>query len=171
MRLSQVVIFGLAVAVAGCAGSESGIRILSSNGEGPDEFRIVPSKPLSAPENYAELPAPTPGGENLTDVDPVGDAVAALGGRRSATQAGAPSSADAAMVNYAARKGRQADIRAVTAAEDEDFRARRGRFANIRIVPTDRYNEIYDEQHLDQYREQRRWQLGGARTPAAPPKN
>lgn len=169
MRLSQVVIFGLALAVAGCAGKDSGIRILSSSGDGPDEFRIVPSKPLSAPENYAELPAPTPGGENLTDVDPVGDAVAALGGKRSATQGDAVSSADAAMVNYAARKGLQSDIREVTAAEDADFRKRRGRFSNIRIVPTDRYNKIYDDEHLDQYREQRRWRLSGAKTPAAPP--
>lgn len=171
MRMSQVVVFGLALVIAGCTGSDKGIRILSSNGEGPDEFRIVPAKPLSAPANYAELPAPTPGGENLTDVDPAGDAVAALGGKRSAVRGTAVSSSDAAMVTYAARKGRQADIRAVTAVEDEEFRKRRGRFSNIRIIASDRYNQIYDEQHLDQYREQRRWRSGGAQTPAAPPKN
>ena len=52
MRLSQVVIFGLALAVAGCAGNDSGIRILSSNGEGPDEFRIVPSKGRSSKAGF-----------------------------------------------------------------------------------------------------------------------
>ena len=45
----------------------------------PEEFSIVPAKPLQAPENFTELPQPTPGGTNRTDQTPLKDAVAALG--------------------------------------------------------------------------------------------
>jgi hypothetical protein len=37
---------------------------------GPDEFGIIPPKPLEMPEDLAALPEPTPGGANRTDRDP-----------------------------------------------------------------------------------------------------
>ena len=58
MRKTHVLI-GLMVGTLLAACSDQGIRHLSSNGDGPDEFRIVPSKPLEAPANYSSLPAPT----------------------------------------------------------------------------------------------------------------
>jgi hypothetical protein len=39
-------------------------------GQGPDEFAIVPPKPLEMPEILADLPEPTPGGANRTDRRP-----------------------------------------------------------------------------------------------------
>ncbi|MGX9352741.1 DUF3035 domain-containing protein [Shimia sp. W99] len=169
MRLRHVLMIGLVLGLAAC-GSDKGVRVLSSNGEGPDEFRIVPGKPLTQPKDYAALPAPTPGQGNITDQDPLGDAAVALGGSakaRNNTQG--IGSSDGALVNYASRKGRDGNIRQTVGAEDAEFRRKRGRFTNIRIVKEDRYNEIYKREHLDYYPEWWRWRKAGAKTPAAPP--
>lgn len=170
MRKTHVLI-GLMVGTLLAACSDQGIRHLSSNGDGPDEFRIVPSKPLEAPANYSSLPAPTPGGTNRTDLDPSGDAVVALGGSRKAANSTTIPSGDSRLVNHTGRQGRSADIRATLYAEDEKFRKGRGRFSNIRIVKTDVYNDVYKKYHLDARNEQERWRSGGAQTPAAPPGN
>ena len=80
--LKQVGVIGLVVIlVAGCSAREPDLITFkaTNDGDGPDEFAILPSKPLQAPENYAELPAPTPGGTNLTDPTPEADMVVALG--------------------------------------------------------------------------------------------
>ena len=165
-RLIQGVLMAVALcAVTAC--SNTGLRSLEKPGEGPDEFRIVPSKPLQTPGDFASLPAPTPGAPNLTDQDPLSDAIVALGGRRS-TGGGEVSAADAGIVAQASRFGRDADIRATLAAEDQDFRQRRGRFTQIRIVPTDAYSEVYRRQALDPFSETERWRRAGARTPSAP---
>jgi len=167
MRVSRAIILGVSLLLAACSGKE-GIRHLSSNGDGPDEFRILPSKPLETPQNYSALPTPTPGGSNITALDPKGDAVAALGGSRKAVHSTTISKSDAALVNYSGRTGRSADIRQTVAAEDAEFRRTKGRFSNFKIVKEDRYNEIYEGQHLNAPREQARWRAGGAKTPAAP---
>ena len=49
---------------------QQGLRTVYKPGEGPDEFMVIPVKPLSPPKDYAALPAPTPGGANLTDRNP-----------------------------------------------------------------------------------------------------
>ena len=49
--------------------------------DGPDEFGIVPPKPLEMPESLSDLPEPTLGGSNRTDRNPEADAVVALGGK------------------------------------------------------------------------------------------
>lgn len=162
MRLLQLGLLIVAVSlVSGCVAKN--LRHLPKPGEGPDEFKVVPSKPLEAPSSYSELPAPTPGGANLTDQDPLQDSAAALGGRR--TQGG---SADGGIVNHASRFGRDANIRPTLAAADEEFRRRRGRFSQIRIAKTDRYKSIYRNEALDPNVELKRWRKAGARTPSAP---
>jgi len=168
MRLKRMFLFGMALTLAACSGND-GLRHLSKPGDGPDEFRIIPAKPLEQPKDLAALPAPTPGGVNRTDLDPIGDAVAALGGSRSAVHGTAISNSDAALVNYTGRTGRSADIRQTVAAEDAEFRRKRGRFTNIKIGKQDRYNEVYEKHHLGQYSEQGRWRQAGAPTPASPP--
>ena len=76
----------LTIALAGlsaCGGG--GLRDLRGDLSGPDEFSIIPSKPLVIPENLNLLPPPTPGGTNPADPNPKGDAIAALGGNPAMT--------------------------------------------------------------------------------------
>ncbi len=168
MRLTRFLIVGCILGLSAC--SNDGLRQLSQDGEGPDEFLILPGQELTQPENYTALPTPVPGASNRADVDPLGAASAALGGSSTARfNTASIGSSDGALVNHTSRLGRDADIRSTLAAEDEAFRKRRGRFTNIRIVNYDVYNEVYKREILAAYDEWWRWRRAGARTPAAPP--
>ena len=167
--MSRIALIIAVLIVAGC--SNQGLRDLRSNTGGPDEFMVLPSKPLSAPESYSELPPPTPGGANLTDPQPVSAAVAALGGRAGAlVDQGVPSS-DSALVSYASRNGVPTGVRETLAEEDAAFRKRRGRLTQFRLFPEDRYRQVYDRQLLDSWAEERRFRRAGIATPSAPPEN
>ena len=164
-RVLTVLILGLAV--SGCA--DRGLKTVVKNGPGPDEFLVMPSKPLSAPESYTFLPAPTPGQANLTDQNPNADAVVALGGSAAALNSTSIPGSDGALVNTARRYGTQADIRTVLATEDADFRKRRGRFANIKLFNVDRYADVYSRETLDPFPTAESYREAGAETPAFPP--
>ena len=167
MVLSRIALVVAALAIAGC--SNQGLRDLRTNGQGPDEFLILPSKPLEPPANFAELPEPTPGGANRTDPQPQADAIVALGGRATAlNDQGVPSS-DAGLVNYASRNGVPGNIRETTAQEDEQFRKRRGRLTSIQLFRTDRYNQVYRPQTLDPFAVERQARRSGVPTPTNPP--
>ena len=168
MRRAVILLSLLALAACG-KDRDITLKDIRTFSGGPDEFLVLPSKPLEQPKNFVELPAPTPGGTNLTDVNPRGDAVAALGGRASALEPNGVSSADAALVKYASRNGVPADIRTTLASEDEDFRRAKSRFTKIRLVRVDRYNEAYRRQALSPYSELERWRNAGLPTPSAPP--
>lgn len=162
---------GLGLMLCACSGND-GLRQLNTPERGPDEFRVLPSKPLEAPESYTFLPVPTPGAGNRTDQNPSADAVAALGGNPAALVPGnGIPSGDNAIVTYSSRYGVTANIRQVLAESDAEFRKRKGRFTNIRIVPVDRYNQAYEEFALDPFSEASRWRRAGIRTPSAPPGN
>ena len=75
----MIVLVG-AVAVAGC--SQKGLRDIRKTGTGPDEFLVLPNKPLNEPADYSSLPEPTPGAGNIADPTPQADAVAAQGRER-----------------------------------------------------------------------------------------
>ena len=167
MILSRLTLVAVTLVIAGC--SNQGLRDLRSNTPGPDEFLVLPSKPLERPDNYLDLPQPTPGGTNLTDQQPRVDAVVALGGRASAlTDQGVPAS-DAGLVSYASRNGVPQDIRQTTTQEDEEFRRRRGRFTQIRLFRTDRYAQVYRPQTLDSFEVERQARRSGIPTPTNPP--
>ena len=153
--------------LAGCANDD--LRSLRSNSGGPDEFMILPSKPLQAPETYSELPTPTPGGTNITDPQPKADAIAALGGNPNALIPQGVSSSDAALVSYASRNGVPANVRETVAQEDEAFRERRGRFTQIRLFRVDRYEQVYQREKLDPFAQERRARSLGIATPTNPP--
>ena len=70
-----------AIIVSACSGNDPKLMNIKSTQGGPDEFSILPTKPLQEPPSYQALPAPTPGGKNITDPTPHEDAVAALGGQ------------------------------------------------------------------------------------------
>src|SRR5690606_3481070 len=70
---------------------------------GPDEFSILPTEPVQAPPSFSPLPTPTPGGSSLVDPIPRAEAIAALGGRASATETGGIPAADSALHAHVAR--------------------------------------------------------------------
>lgn len=176
MRAAHLAIFLAlgAVALSGCSRMTGGevrpLHDLRGNTGEPEEFAIVPNKPLTMPQSFAELPSPTPGGANRTDQTPKADAVAALGGNPAATVAspGTVGAGDGAIVNQASRFGRDADIRQTLAAEDSGYRRTKGRFS-WSIVPRDNYEAAYKRQKLDPYAWLQRYRSAGARTPSAPP--
>lgn len=155
--------------LAACGGG--GLQPSTLSGAGPDEFSVLPTLPMEMPASYAALPAPTPGGSNLTDPNPMGDAVAALGGRASAMSAGGIPAADGALVAAAGRYGLDPAIRATLAAEDATFRRNRGRFGFLGIFSRDRYYSAYASQSLDAYAELLRFRNLGVQVPSAPPQN
>ena len=172
MRALRAVMMGLALlSVSACsADRDITLRRLVSQGEGPDEFSVLPSKPLQAPADFTSLPQPTPGGRNLVDQDPLGDAVDGLGGRRTAlVPAGVPA-ADSALVAHAGRRGAPSDIRQTVAAEDREYRERKSRFTKWRIFVRNKYNEAYQEQTLDSWATNQSYRATGVQTPSVPPR-
>ncbi|QBX33334.1 DUF3035 domain-containing protein [Paracoccus liaowanqingii] len=168
MRTSALVIgFAAALGLAGCSGGAT-LNNFKSGQSSPDEFAILPTRSLAMPPDLAVLPAPTPGGANITDPNPLGDAVAALGGspeRLANRGVGAP---DQALVAHAGRGGSDPQIRARLAEADADWRARNGRRPLERIAGTPVYQRAYAPMALDAATEQLRWQRAGAITSTAP---
>jgi len=158
----------LATGMLAACGGNDGLRDLRSSSGGPDEFSVLPVKPLEVPET-TNLPAPTPGGTNRTDPTPKADAVAALGGRASAANAGGIPAADTALVSHARRGGVTPGIREQLAQEDAQFRQRRSAGGIFNILGRDRYFRAYSGQALDAYAELQRFRNLGVQTPTAPP--
>ena len=136
----------------------------------PDEFGIVPTKPLQMPEDLNVLPAPTPGGSNITDQNPDADAVAALGGNPAQLAAQGVGAADGALINQASRLGVQAGIRQQLAVEDLQWRSKHSRRLLETLARTDVYYRAYKNMTLDSWAENERWRRAGAQVPSAPPK-
>lgn len=167
------IFIALVFALGACAGGNGEprkLRHFKTNAAGPEEFAVLPIKPLQMPGNLNELPTPTPGSANITDPTPMADAVASLGGdgSRVAPRGGVPAS-DSALLSAAGRHGIASDIRPTLTAEDKAYRKRRGRFTGFQIVKKDEYNRAYKPQTLDANREQLRYRQAGVRTPASPP--
>jgi len=164
----RVVFIVVATALlASCAG-ERGLRDMRSNTGGPDDFSVVPGAPLILPETI-DLPQPTPGGTNRTDINPEAEAIVALGGSPSRAFAGGIPSSDSALVARATRYGTSADIRAVLASEDEAIRKRARVLNTLNFLGRDRYFQTYARQALDAYSELARFRAAGVATPSAPP--
>lgn len=168
--IKTATILALLMLPAACGGrnSEPDLLNLTKSGSGPDEFAILPARPLENPEDYANLPTPTPGGSNRTDPNPLADAVVALGGSAGALAEDGNAGPDSALLAHASRNGYSPDIRQVTAAEDLEFRRNnRGRtlerWFNVSV-----YFRKYREQSLDQHAELLRLRQAGIRTSAAP---
>ncbi|APX21444.1 MAG: DUF3035 domain-containing protein [Rhodobacteraceae bacterium] len=170
MKLSHMVLMTGLIGLAACSGDERDIRLheLRSNSGQPEEFAIVPNKPLEQPPSYNALPTPAPGAANRTDQTPKADAVAVLGGNPARLDETAAPRGDAALINRASRYGRQGDIRGQLASEDLAFRKRKSIF-NWKLVPEDEYDKAYRAQWLDAYGVLDAFRRAGVRTPSAPP--
>ncbi|QFT91213.1 hypothetical protein FIU86_00035 [Roseovarius sp. THAF9] len=171
MKLRAILILVLAMAVSACGGRDRDITLsrIKNTGNGPEEFNIVPGKPLQAPESYRALPAPTPGGTNITDPTPKGDSVAALGGNPGALANTGIGRRDGGLVNYANRFGVVPGIRQTLAREDVEIRRKRGRVNILNIGRNDDYNLAYRRQWLDSKAEATRLRRVGVPTPSYPP--
>lgn len=153
------------LAVSACGGGDNRLIQLQSPHEGPDEFAILPTRPLEMPANFAELPAPAPGAGNRVDPDPVGDAVVALGGRPGA------GGGDAALVAAAGRHGIDPGVRGALASEDAAYRAKQSPRFLERLFGSSTYDRVYSDQIAGSYDELGRWRAAGAKTPSAPPQD
>lgn len=166
-RGTAIIALMAVLGLSACGSGEPRLMNLRT-GEGPDEFAIVPPKPLAMPESLAELPTPTPGGANRTDRTPEADAIVALGGQPGG--AGGIPSGDGALYAHAARFGVQEGIRSSLAAEDLEFRRdNQGRLLE-RLFGVTTYYSAYRNQSLNQRDELDRWRRQGLRTPSAPPR-
>ena len=164
MRGMTAILMIAALSLAACGRKEPRLMNITANRQGPDEFAILPNKPLQDPPDYNTLPPPRLGAPNLADPTPRADAVAVLGGRP-----GAGTAADKALMARATRYGLQPDIRRTLAAEDLEWRRRhKGRILE-RWFNVNRYYRAYEAQSLDQYRELQRFRRLGVYTPSAPP--
>ena len=163
---SVVLVFAV-VGLAACSG-DRGLRDMRTNSGGPDEFSVLPNAPLSLPST-TDLPTPTPGGSNLTDINPNASAVAALGGSLTRVNAGGIPTRDRALVAGAQRYGVASDIRATLATEDAAIRQRAKYLNAFNLFGRDRYFSTYARQSLDAYAELDRFRAAGVATPSAPP--
>lgn len=156
------------VVVAACSQGNGGLMNIRNTEAGPDEFGVLPTRPLEIPSDLSSLPTPAPGVANRTDPRPAADAIAALGGN---VDAGVSPGQAADLLGHVARFGAEGDIRAVLAQEDEVFRTRnRGRILE-RAFNTNQYFAAYRSMSLNQFNELERLRRAGVRTPTAPPQN
>jgi len=160
------------VGLSACGRKDRPLMNLRSTGAGPDEFSILPTKPLKMPKSFASLPEPTPGAGNLADPRPEADAVAALGGNPKYLEPrGKLPRSDSALIATATRYGISKDIRDVLAAEDKEFRRSHPPKLLERAFKVSAYFKVYAPMALDRYAELARLRRAGVRTPAAPPKD
>lgn len=154
----------LSVTCVGLTACEGGPR------KGPDEFGVLPTKPLAMPDDTTVLPEPNPQGRNRADQRPLVDGVTALGGRVERLEAAGVTSSEAALIKAASRNGVTANIREVTASEDADFRKRNKGKVLERWAKSDVYANRYRKQRLDEFAELLRLRKLGIKTPTAHPK-
>jgi hypothetical protein len=169
-KLGMALALSAQLALAACAssGKPPVLMNLRASAGGPDEFAILPTKPLQMPPSMASLPEPTPGGANLTDPTPAADAIAALGGNPAVLARGS-AAAEAGLLSYASRFGTSADIRSALAAEDLQFRRDNDGRLLERLFNVNVYFRAYLPMSLDQAAELERWRRAGVRTVGAPP--
>lgn len=151
-------------ALAGCGegGLAGGLRRAGIAGT-PDEFMVLPTRPLEMPENLAALPPPTPGVANRVDYQPRTDAIVGLTGRPPP-----PGNADGAVL--VARAGpRDPAIRSELRAEDAEWRRTHHGLLFERLMSKDRDRVVYEQMILNAPDEWERMRARGVKVPAAPP--
>ncbi|WP_342077855.1 DUF3035 domain-containing protein [Yoonia sp. SS1-5] len=166
--MRAIIVFGLALSLLGaCGNTDRPLRDLQAAGGGPDEFAVIPQRPLAIPTTAA-LPQPTPGGTNRADPTPKADAIAALGGAASLQIAGGVPVQDQGLIAHTSRYGVEPGIRATLAAADE-ARLNRRRATNVfNPLGRDRYFAAYAGQVLDAPAELARLRAAGVAVSQGP---
>lgn len=156
-KFALIIVTG--ISVSACSGSKTG----------PDEFGVVPNKPLIIPEDLAALPEPNKSVRNRADQVPLEDAVVALGGDSDRLNSTSINTSDQALLATTGRFGNAGNIRAITAQEDLQYRENNKPRILERLAGGDYYIERYEKQSLDSNAELLRLRRLGVRTPSAPP--
>lgn len=151
-------------ALAGCGegGIAGGLRAAGVAGT-PDEFLVLPTRPLEMPPDLSTLPPPIPGATNRVDYRPRAEAVAGLTGSSGvAGTAAAPA--------LVARAGPvDPAIRQRLATEDAAFRRDNRPRVLERLAGRDIEGLTYRRMTLDARAESERLRALGLRVPPAPP--
>lgn len=153
------------LALAAC--SEGGLAgTLRSTGAiaTPDEFMVLPTRPLEMPESFSALPTPTPGAANRVDYQPHAEAIAGLTGAP-----GPAGNADGATL-VAQAGPRQPGIRQELAVEDVAWRNTHHGLLIPRLLAKDKDTVTYQPMILDAAGEFERLRAAGIQQPSAPPK-
>ncbi|MEM9850754.1 MAG: DUF3035 domain-containing protein [Pseudomonadota bacterium] len=165
----------MAFGLSAC-GNQSGLGRLVNDraaieNDGPDEFAILPTRPLQAPPNYTELPEPELGARNRVDPLPEHDTVAALGGQPDRLDSTRVGPGEGALIAATSRNGSGGNIREVLAEEDAEVRRRNGPRFFERLFGTDTYFRTYDNQTLEARKEAARLRARGVKTPSVSPRS
>jgi hypothetical protein len=166
MRSGRAIALALALVPLGLGGCGEGglagaLRSAGVAGK-PDEFMVLPTRPLEMPQNLAALPPPTPGATNRVDYRPHLEAIAGLTGR--------PPTAAASGAALVARAGPiDPNVRAELAAEDVVWRETHRGLLLERVFSGDRDALVYRDMVLNAPAEFERLRAIGVQVPAAPP--
>ncbi|NNU79580.1 DUF3035 domain-containing protein [Halovulum dunhuangense] len=161
----------IAVAVlAGCGGGAGDDRTLidriaSSSNVAPNEFAVLPQKPLVLPDDLTALPEPVPGATSRADLTPNADALRALSGQDGRA---APIGSDNALLATVGAGQARPDIRAVLAAEDAAYREDNRGLPLDRLLGRVTERDIYEDELLDPEAELRRLRAQGVWVPQLP---
>ncbi len=163
-----ILVGGLVLALSACGDSGDlsfAERVGLANADSPDEFAVLPQKPLELPEDLSTLPEPTPGAANRTDLTPEADMLVALSGR---PVRGTATGSDQALVRALTSGGVSPTIRADLAAEDEVYRENNRGLLLERVFRKDTEHLVYERQRLDAEAELLRLRALGIRVPPLP---
>ncbi|MEM8572452.1 MAG: DUF3035 domain-containing protein [Pseudomonadota bacterium] len=160
-----LLLFSLAVMVSGCGDGVAGFLRSSGATSTPDEFQVLPTRPLEIPDDLAALPVPTPGATNRVQYEPEPLAIAGLTGQEQPAR----TANGAALLARAGAASNDPQIRATLATEDAAYRANnRGRVLE-RWFSNDREALIYRDMTLDAGAVYESMRARGVRVSAPPP--
>ena len=157
-------IFVIIFLLSACSSDDARLRDLYDVGTGPEEFAVLPSKPLTIPSNLKNLPVPDLAAGNLADPTPKHDLIEILGG--SIDNSISIPEKDKNLLKYVSRAGVDSNIRQELAEEDQKFLRKMGVLTSVKLFRVDRYNQIYRKMTLSAPKELERWRSLGVRTPS-----
>jgi len=162
--ITAAAILASGLAISGCAEGGLGGALRSAGvGGTPDEFMVLPTRPLEMPASLSALPPPTPGAANRVDYRPRAEAVAGLTGRQ-----GPVGTADGSAL-VARAGGADPRIRAELAAEDATYRRENRGLLLERMFSRNREALIYKNMTLDAPPEFLALRAAGVGVPSPPP--
>jgi len=162
-----VKVFLIGMFLISCGDKDPDLLTLRSSGNGPDEFALVTLRAIEMPSDFSNLPTPTLGGSNLTDINPQEDVINALGGVLNSKEES--SQVDKYLEEAVSRFGLIDNIRGELSLEDEKFRSKNNGLFLERLVDMNVYFRAYSSMTLDSMEEMDRLSGIGIKILARPP--